>query len=229
MNRQNNLKVIITTVIVLVIAAIAVFTVVNWAEIVQKFKGTGAKLDGIEKHERNTVPPSNSNTLVGTTTTDDWKDLPSSKEDNKSKDASLDTTTKNTPKDDYPKTNPRLSEKDPYGLEEPPIISPKDSGLNYKYKHTDEYSMGNESSLDSSAHSSSGKKTKLTKTKKYSHKKYRKKHKKFRSNLARAKGLDKRVSYLEKKLGIKKQPTNKKVSLEKRIYQLEKLIIEKKK
>ena len=56
MNRQNNLKIIITTVIVLVISAIAVFTVVNWAEIVRKFQGAAAKNDGFEKHERNTVP-----------------------------------------------------------------------------------------------------------------------------------------------------------------------------
>ncbi|MBP9889951.1 MAG: hypothetical protein KBF93_26875 [Leptospiraceae bacterium] len=227
MNRQSNLKIIITTVIVLVIAAIAIFTVVNWAEIVKKFQGAAAKADGIEKHERNTVPPTN-HTNAFTANTDEWKDIPSShKEDTKlPNNTQIDVNSKNPSKEDSLKTNSKLKEKDPYGLEEPPIISPKDSGIGYKYTHNDEYPMGNDSSLEPN-NSPFNKKTKVSAGKKYTKKKYKRKSRYSKTRLAKVKNLDKRVSYLEKKLGIKNSP-KKKPSLEKRIYQLEKLIVKKK-
>jgi len=228
MNRQSNLKIIITTVIVLVIAAIAIFTVVNWAEIVKKFQGAATKADGIEKHERNTVPPTNNHTNAFTANTDEWKDIPSThKEDAKlPNNTQVDPNSKNPSKEDSIKINSKLKEQDPYGLEEPPIISPKDSGIGYKYKHSDEYPMGNESSLETN-NFPFDKKTKVSKGKKYTKKKYKRKSRYSKTRLAKVKNLDKRVSYLEKKLGVTNSP-KKKPSLEKRIYQLEKLIVKKK-
>jgi hypothetical protein len=229
MNRQNNLKIIITTVIVLVISAIAVFTVVNWAEIVKKFQGAASKSDGIEKHERNTVPPSsNTNTTVTNTPTEEWKDIPASKDESKLTQNNL-TDTKNTAKfEDNAKTNAKLKEADPYGIDDPPTLKPKDKeiGTFAKFKDNDEYPMGNEGEVEKKVNPTSEKTVRMSKGKKHHHhRKYRGRRGKF----TKVKNLDRRVTFLEKKLGIKKTVKGKKPSLENRIYRLEKLITKKKK
>ena len=219
MNRQNNLKIIITTVIVLVISAIAVFTVVNWAEIVRKFQGAAAKNDGFEKHERNTVPPNNTTGLISTNSKDETKSLSSDKPV---------SDTKNPSKDDTTKINPKSKEQDPYGLEEPATLKPKDSNSPFKVRDNDEYPMGNENFNEKKNTVTPDKKAHVAKVRNYKYKKYRRKARVSKSNLVKVKNLDKRVTYLEKKLGVKKPITKKKTSLENRIYQLEKLITKKK-
>jgi hypothetical protein len=58
----------------------------------------------------------------------------------------------------------------------------------------------------------------------------KKHHRRHRhSRIAKSSGLEKRVSYLEKKFGVKKPVNKKQASLANRVYRLEKLITKKKK
>ena len=199
------------------------------SEIVRKFQGAAAKNDGFEKHERNTVPPNNTTGLISTNSKEDWKDLPSSKDETKSLSSDKPVSdTKNPSKDDTTKINPKSKEQDPYGLEEPATLKPKDSNSPFKVRDNDEYPMGNENFNEKKNTVTPDKKAHVAKVRNYKYKKYRRKARVSKSNLVKVKNLDKRVTYLEKKLGVKKPITKKKTSLENRIYQLEKLITKKK-
>ncbi|MBK8394535.1 MAG: hypothetical protein IPL26_04715 [Leptospiraceae bacterium] len=226
MNRQNNLKIIITTVIVLVISAIAVFTVVNWAEIVKKFQGAAAKTDGIEKHERNTVPPAQSNTVAATNTNEEWKDTIQAKDDSRKTPNSITDPNDSKLLEDKPKS--KTKDSDIYGLEEPPTLKPKKISNDLSAKDKDQYSLGNESDTENKNIFSPEKKVHLKKGKSHKLKKYKRKTI-TRKQSVKVKNLDKRVTFLEKKLGLKKPKTTGKVSLEKRIYRLEKLVTKQKK
>lgn len=216
MNRQNSLKIIPTTIIVLIIAAIAVFTVANWAEVVKKFQGAANK-DGFEKIERNTVPPTTTNTP--TTTMDEPKKVDSILEDTKTTPHPTETA-KTTSKFDEP-LSPPVKDSTPIGLDEPPILKPKD---NSKTKIAEDNLATNVLIDSPKTNFNPEKPAKITK-KKYHHvKKHHKKYKHHR--VVKASGLEKRVSYLEKKFGIKK---TKQTSLANRVYRLEKIITKSKK
>lgn len=227
MNRQNNLKIILTTVIVLVISAIAVFTVVNWAEIVKKFQGAAAKNEGFEKHERNTVQPNNVDTATNTSIADSSKDSSAVQDEAKILHHPTESNTKSFSKFDEP-LNPDPKDASPIGLDEPPA-KVKDSKL-IKPKAKEEYPLLTDNQFDSPKMAPPEKSVKTNSSKKYVHaKKHHRKHKRTYKKVVKANGLEKRVTFLEKKLGLKKTTRKKQSNLANRVYRLEKLITKKKK
>ncbi len=227
MNRQNNLKIILTTVIVLVISAIAVFTVVNWAEIVKKFQGAAAKNEGFEKHERNTVQPNNVDTSTNTSIVDSSKDSSPVPDEAKILHHPTESNTKSFSKFDEP-LNPDPKDASPIGLEEPPVKA-KDSKL-IKPKSKEEYPLLTDSQFDSPKMAPPEKSVKTNSSKKYVHaKRHHRKHKHGHKKVVKANGLEKRVTFLEKKFGVKKPSGKKQSNLANRVYRLEKLITKKKK
>ena len=225
MNRQNNLKIILTTVIVLVISAIAVFTVVNWAEIVKKFQGAAAKNDGFEKHERNTVQPSNVDTAVNSS--EPAKDS-SSLEEPKILHHPTESNTKSFSKFDEP-LNPEVKDIKPIGLDDESPVKAKEPVNTYKPKAKEDFPLLADTTLDSNKKSFSPEKS-VSASKGYKKFRAKKHHRRHRhSRIAKSSGLEKRVSYLEKKFGVKKPVNKKQASLANRVYRLEKLITKKKK
>lgn len=219
MSKQNSLKIILTTIIVLIISAIAVFTVVNWAEVVKKFQGAANK-DGFEKHERNTVPPVQNSTTSNTV--DESKNSSLVPDETKTTPHPTETA-KTTSKFDEP-LSPPVKDTTPIGLDEPPIIKPKDSA---KTK-INEDNFATNVLIDSPKTNFNSEKPAKISPKKHKHgrKHHHKKHK--ARNSVKTSGLEKRVSYLEKKFGIKK-PKSKQASLANRVYRLEKMITKSKK
>jgi hypothetical protein len=227
MNRQNNLKIILTTVIVLVISAITVFTVVNWAEIVKKFQGAAAKNEGFEKHERNTVQPNNVDTSTNTSVVDSSKDISAVQDESKILHHPTESNTKSFSKFDEP-LNPETKDATPIGLDEPPVKA-KDSKV-IKPKTKGDYPLLADGQFDSPLTPTPEKSIKMNKSKKYFHaKKHHRKHRHIRNGALKGRGLEKRVTFLEKKFGVKKTAGKKQTSLANRIYRLEKLITKKKK
>ncbi|HRG48645.1 MAG TPA: hypothetical protein PLX69_15165 [Leptospiraceae bacterium] len=227
MNRQNNLKIILTTVIVLVISAITVFTVVNWADIVKKFQSAASKNDGYEKHERNTVQPSNVDTNA--TIVDSSKDSASIPDETKILHHPTESNTKSFSKFDEP-LNPQPKEATPIGLDDLPPQKEKEPINSAKFKANENSPLLADTSLDAIRNSKPKKSIKTYRSKRHFHAK--KHHKRYRHSLAKshkANGLEKRVIFLEKKFGVKKPNGNKQASLANRIYRLEKIITQKKK
>lgn len=227
MNRQNNLKIILTTVIVLVISAIAVFTVVNWAEIVKKFQGAAAKNEGFEKHERNTVQPNNVDTSTNTSIVDSSKDSSAVHDEAKILHHPTESNTKSFSKFDEP-LNPEPKDSPPIGLDEPPLKA-KDTNT-FKSKTKEDYPLLADNQFDSPKTAHPEKNAKLSKSKKNIHfKKHYRKRRHIYKKVVKANGLEKRVTFLEKKFGVKKTAGKKQSSLANRVYRLEKLITKKKK
>ncbi len=226
MNRQNNLKIILTTVIVLVISAITVFTVVNWGEIVKKFQGAAAKNDGFEKHERNTVQPNNADTAP--TTSDSAKDSSNLPDESKILHHPTESNTKSFSKFDEP-LNPEVKDIKPIGLDDPPVKA-KDSANTFKPKTNEEFPLATDNSLDSNKKIFPPEKSiKMSKGNKHIHaKRHHRKHRHLRKRIVKSNALEKRISFLEKKFGVKKPSGKKQANLANRVYTLEKLISKKK-
>ena len=227
MNRQNNLKIILTTVIVLVISAITVFTVVNWADIVKKFQSAASKNDGYEKHERNTVQPSNVDTNA--TIVDSSKDSASIPDETKILHHPTESNTKSFSKFDEP-LNPQPKDATPIGLDDLPPQKEKEPINSAKFKANENSPLLADTSLDSIKNSKPRRSVKVNRSKKYFHpKRHYKRYRHAATKTYKANGLEKRVSFLEKKFGVKKSNGNKQASLANRIYRLEKIITKKKK
>ena len=222
MNRQNSFKIILITVMILVIGIIGIFSYVNREQISAKFKTAVAKSENIERYERNTVPTSPSNPNLAnnedTNQLNKTEDTPILTDKSISTPANLDK--KVTNKEDDPfgvgledPENPMLDAKTPSSK-----VTKEKNGNKIVPPVKNFYPENTESDTPESTNKSA----KLT-SKKYNYAKaYKKKKRKISY-----KGLERRISKLEKRLGVKKK-SKKKVSLEKRVSRLEKIVKKKK-
>jgi hypothetical protein len=206
---------------ILVIGIIGIFSYVNREQISAKFKTAVAKSDNVERYERNTVPttPSAPNLAVNEDTTNL----------NKTEDTPIITDKSSSIPPVLEKKVPN-KEDDPFGvgLDDPenPMLDAKTSSKASKEKSSNKLTQPIKNfypeNTESDSTESTNKSAKLTSKKSNYAKAYKKKKRKISY-----KGLEKRISKLEKKLGIKKK-SKKKVSLEKRVSRLEKIVKKKK-